>query len=157
MTAHSFVDLGHGLYLAEDGAGEQYVADSTSADPDHLYGPAAWGGRAGPQSGRTLIRLKYVGRDDYLSALDEHVYADGPNPGDCPLWPASIEITEAGAKAGLLLGVTTCANVMDLTTAIDQHIGLRQDARLAVASQHDRLATAEHIHTELNRFRRGIR
>lgn len=158
MTAHpfvSFVDLGHGLYLAEDGAGEQYVADSTSTDPDHLYGPAAWGGQVGPKSGRTLIRLKYVGRDDYLSALDEYVYANGPNPGSCPLWPAAVEITEAGVKAGLPLGVTTCANAMDLMTEIGQHIVARADTRLALASQQDRLTQAEHIHAGLNRPRRG--
>lgn len=156
MTAHAFVDLGRGWYLTEDGVGEQYVADSRSTEPDHVYGPAAWRGLAGPRSGRTLIRLKYVGRDAYLAAMDEHEYENGPHPGECPLWPANIDITEAGVNAGLPPNPTTCASIADLVTSIEQHVAMRHDARLAIASQQSRLEIAEHIHAGLNGSRQDL-
>ena len=144
----TFVDLGSGWFFAQEhGDGQTYVADANASDPDHVFGPAAWNGRRGPGSGRTLVRLHYVELDAYRAALDARCYDDAPDPGECPLWPARTEVTEAGARAGLdaLAPLYECEAtflnaVREFTRAPETAPMHTTDLRERLAAAKDRLA-----------------
>jgi hypothetical protein len=56
-----FIDLGAGFFLYEDEESRlSAVCDATASEPNHHFGPAAWGRLDGPVSGLTILEAQAV-------------------------------------------------------------------------------------------------
>lgn len=61
-----FVDLGAGWFLFEDGTDRLVaICDGLSSNPDHCFGPAAWGRKPGPVSGLTIAEAQPLTRGSW--------------------------------------------------------------------------------------------
>lgn len=92
----SFIDLGAGYFAYEGHGGHvrTVVLDSLAREPDHFFGPAAWGGEHGPHAGKRVCEAvpTRVGHYDQVS---EHEWKwcmpDGTELDvEPPSWPRRV-------------------------------------------------------------------
>lgn len=142
----TYEDLGNGWFFThEHNDGQAYIADANASEPDHFFGPMAWRGRCGPGSGRTLVRLRYVDLDAYRVAVDAAYYDNAPDPGECPVWPARTEITEAGVQAGLKGLEPIYDSEVAFLTAVRALPRVAGASTMHTTDRRERLALAEHL------------
>lgn len=151
----AFTNLGAGWFLYEDDSSRRTViCDALSSEPDHHFGPAAWGKKDGPVSGLEIAeaqavlrgRWRQVGPDEWNWFSDEgREYEQEP-----PSWPRVIVVKEGryGQALHEIDGrvVSKPAGLVELLRAVASN----QPARmLPSTSAEARLATAKFVHPHI--------
>lgn len=96
-----FADLGAGWFLFEDDdyGRRSVVCDALAANPNHHFGPAAWGGKPGPVAGQAILEAQAVnqGQWEQVSEDDWHwVSGDGAeHEQPLPSWPRRIVVLDS--------------------------------------------------------------
>lgn len=96
-----FIDLGAGFFLFEEfDFRKSCICDSLAEDPDHLFGPAAWAGKQGPLSGKTILEAcavlngswVQVGEDEAQWFADSDINFEKPYNEEPASWPRRIVV-----------------------------------------------------------------
>jgi hypothetical protein len=99
MDMNDFIDVGAGWFLYDDPSNRlTAVCDAMSNEPTHNFGPAAWGGRDGPLSGKVILEAHAVVRGQWDQVgPDEWKWfsEDGQEFNEPPSdWPRVIKVRD---------------------------------------------------------------
>lgn len=98
-----FIDLGNGWFLYEEDR-FTVVCDAMSSDPDYIFGAAAWAGRPGPASGRTLLKAYAVRQGQWQQTGPKDwkwFSAEGDEFDEVPAsWPRRLALPDGLARTG---------------------------------------------------------
>lgn len=150
-----FIDLGAGFFLfEEDYERKSVICDGMSSNPDHNFGPAAWSGKGGPISGKTVIEATALLRGGWEQTGDDtwawfsdsgQEFADEPAS-----WPRVVVVTDDSVRFTFesIAGMTV-ACVEDLVSLVCGLTSLMPQRRLPEAGPSARLSAVKFRHPHI--------
>lgn len=151
-----FIDLGAGYFAYEGHGGHEgtVVLDSLAREPDHFFGPAAWGGEHGPHAGKRVCEAvpTRVGHYDQVS---EHEWKwcmpDGTELDvEPPSWPRRVSVDDsAEAKPFLRLDGIEFQDEAALHLALKDALSGMERKELLSSSPYGRLEGVKFAHPHI--------
>lgn len=150
-----FIDLGAGLFLYENAESRlSAVCDATASEPNHHFGPAAWGRLDGPVSGLTILEAHAVAQGEWEQTGHEEwkwISVDGQEYDEPPAsWPRRIVLK--GSSTRHVLDSLTGRVVSSEDELVELLRGItcgHQPCVLPTLSAAGRLAEARSLHPHI--------
>lgn len=154
-----FIELGAGWFLFEDSTERQIaICDGLSTNPDFNFGPAAWGRKPGPVSGRTIAeaqplargRWEQTGEEEWLWFAEEDREFKQGLAKEPEFWPCQIVVKDSPMKSVLeSVAGRTVASQDELVALLREITANLRPCTLPRASEDARMAAAKFRHPHI--------